>query len=813
MDSKENSSDYRNILKEISDYKYALDESCIVAITDQKGIIKHANYNFCKISKYGYDELIGQDHRIVNSGYHSKDFIRNLWITIANGKIWRGEMKNKAKDGTHYWVDTTIIPFLGEHGKPYQYVAIRSDITSRKIVEENLKKSLKETSDYKYALDESCIVAITDQKGIIKHANDNFCRISKYSPEELIGQDHRIINSGYHPKEFIRNLWVTIANGKIWRGEMKNKAKDGTYYWVDTTIVPFLNEQGKPYQYVAIRDDITDRREVEEKLIESNRLYSFLSSINQSIVHISGEKALLDNACDVAINIGLFKTAWVGFFDEGKLEVVSQGGHVDLLNDIGLFSNQDFRKPELEHTIPGRLLKAAKYVVRNNVQDDPKLGKLKQVYIRHGIRSIIAFPIKKFGKIVGAFAFYSDVLNYFDDKEISLLKEATTDISFALENFEKESKHREAEEQIALSEAKLNEAQTIAQMGNWEIDLNTGINSWSDGLYYILGLEKGTVTPSEEVFLSFIHPDDFNQVSSHIKKTLKKPKGTEFEFRFIRKDGQIRHGSAIARLQLDKNKKPLRLYGVIKDITEKKMAEVEREKLLADILQRNKNLEQFTYIVSHNLRLPVANILGFAEILKDNGLDKEQQSDFLADLITSVEKLDEVVADLNQVLQIAGGIDENREHTGFSELMGNVINSIQNIIRNEDIKIVTDFSAYDSIYTIKSYMHSIFYNLIINSIKYRRKEVPLSITINSKVENGTVKLSFIDNGTGIDLEKNKDKIFGLYKRFHNHVEGKGMGLFMVKNQVETLGGKINVNSKINEGTEFILEFEKNDLSN
>jgi PAS domain S-box-containing protein len=252
-------------IKEISEYKYALDESCIVAITDQKGIIQHANDNFCKISKYSREELIGQDHRIINSGHHPKDFIRSIWTTIANGKIWRGELKNKAKDGTIYWVDTTIVPFLNEEGKPYQYIAIRADITERKRVEENLEKSLKEITDYKYALDESSIIAITDQKGIIQHANDNFCKISKYSRGELIGQDHRIINSGHHPKEFIRNIWATIAKGKIWRGELKNKAKDGTIYWVDTTIVPFLNQDGKPYQYVAIRSDITERKKLEEQ--------------------------------------------------------------------------------------------------------------------------------------------------------------------------------------------------------------------------------------------------------------------------------------------------------------------------------------------------------------------------------------------------------------------------------------------------------------------------------------------------------------------------------------------------------------------
>ena len=249
----------------------------------------------------------------------------------------------------------------------------------------------------------------------------------------------------------------------------------------------------------------------------------------------------------------------------------------------------------------------------------------------------------------------------------------------------------------------------------------------------------------------------------------------------------------------------------IRDITNTKKLEMEREKITNDLIQRNKALEQFTYVVSHNLRAPLANIIGLSSLVRCQENEKSEFCEIIDSIDRSAIKLDEVIKDLNRVLQVNEDFNENIESIILSRLIESIKFSIRNLIEKEHVSIICEFADADQMISLKSFIHSIFYNLILNSIKYRNPGIDPVIKISSNVNNGKLRICYEDNGRGIDTSKYANEIFGLYKRFDTSVEGRGMGLFMVKTQVESLGGNISVQSVVNKGTKFVLEFPQNHL--
>lgn len=412
------------------------------------------------------------------------------------------------------------------------------NITRRKKSEAELQLSLRELSDYKYALDESSIVAITDSRGIIRHVNDNFCKISGYNREELIGKDHRIINSGYHPKSFMIGLWQTISSGKTWRGVIRNRAKQGHYYWVDTTIVPFLDTDGKPVQFIAIRNDVSQRKLAEDQLVQRETF----------------NRGILDSL-------------------HSHIAVIDRSGKI-----VGM--NESWKRFKNAH--PGTVLKDCE--IGDNYFDICTAGAEKgnafAAEARHGIHSVMDgrlgfYTLEYPSHLPGRKCWFSMRVMKFESTE-AMLVISHTEIT----------EQKIAEEDLLHTRKLLTEAQQMAKVGNWNFDVRDNAYFWSQSMRDIHGVNDSFV-PGSGSTIAMVHPDDQQEMMDRVLDAIKKGNPFENVYRIIRADnGEIRIMRGVTDVELDEFGKPVRIFGIVEDITEVRLAQDERDRTMLQLESR-----------------------------------------------------------------------------------------------------------------------------------------------------------------------------------------------------------------------------------
>ncbi len=360
---------------------------------------------------------------------------------------------------------------------------------------------------------------------------------------------------------------------------------------------------------------------------------------------------------------------------------------------------------------------------------------------------------------------------------------------------------RNIQTKLEQSQANLSTIFKSTDIGYILLDMNYSIVAFNESMQDGYANHTDIQLEIGKNFPSILHPNRKEFKISYFEKVIQQKSSIAYEIEH-KNNGLIKFFRIGINPVIDQNS-VIGLCLSAFDITNEKALALESQKTATELIQRNRDLEQFAYILSHNIRAPLANIIGLNSLLQTS-LSCEDQNEVLHSIAQSAEILDGVVKDVSKILRVRREVSELKEEVFFEEITNNIIESIQNVIQEKSVQIRTNFSKLSFCFSLKTYVVSIFQNLIINSIKYSNPAKQPLIEIWSELKGEQILIHFKDNGIGIDMEKNGAYLFGLYKRFHHHVEGKGIGLYMVKSQVLALGGTITATSEVNVGTEFIV---------
>ena len=745
-------------------------------------------------------------------------------------------------------------------------------------LEELLQNNFKEISDYKYALDESAIIAITDHKGIIKKVNNNFCLISKYSEEELIGQDHRIINSGYHPKEFIHNLWQTIATGKIWRGEIKNKAKDGTFYWVDTVIVPFLNEQGNAYQYIASRTDITARKKTEDYLVqrtaqletanselayqdkEKEKRAAELSIANKELAYQNKEKEKRAAELSIANKELAFqndqkeKRAEELVLANKELAYQNQvkekrAAELIIANEELAFQNDEKEKRAAELNIANIELayqndekekRAAELSIANKelaYQNDEKEKRAAELSVAN---KELAFQNKEKEKRAAELGIANKELAFQNDQKEKRAEELdVANKELAYQNKVKEKRAAEliiANEELAFQNhekekraAELNIANIELAFQNEEKEKRAAELSIANEELAFQNEEKEKRAAEKEKRAAelIIANEELAFQNEEKEKRAAELSVANEELAFQNEEKEKRAAElSIANTELAFQNEEKEQRAAELGIANKELAfqNEEKEKRAAELSIANKELEAFTYISSHDLQEPLRKIQIFTAIILEN--EKQSLSE---NGKYNFERIQSAVGTMRQNLDDllsfsrTNTAERKFEKTDLDIILAEVKADLKDTIeeKHATIEATNLCPAYIITFQFRQLMH----NLISNALKFAKPDVPPHIIIKSSITKGSklnnaclndetgqeqfspdknyCHISVGDNGIGFE-PRFSERIFEVFQRLHRKEEyaGTGIGLAIVKKIVENHIGIIKATSQLNKGATF-----------
>ncbi|HEX6915456.1 MAG TPA: PAS domain S-box protein, partial [Chitinophagaceae bacterium] len=634
--------------------------------------------------------------------------------------------------------------------QPDEHLSILTDITERVHAQEALIESETRLRTI-FETEPECIKLLSLSGELLEMNPAGLDMLEAGSLEEARSVPITALINPAHRSRFT-DMLANVAKGETQVIEFEITGLKGTRRWLESNTTPMRDASGEITALLGVTRDVTRRREMEQQLRESNERYELASKATNDVI-------------------------W-----EWRIEQ----------NEV--YYSHAY---EYEFGYPGGQLHPLEVWLRKIYSPDYQR-------VVNSLRAKIEAADTSSWEAEYRYVKANGELAYVYDRGFLILDEEGRPVRF-IGAMQDVTQRRLAEQELRNSNDRFRLVTLATNDVIWDWHLGSNIVTFSDAYEHQFGYPCRQWIAEWE---THIHEEDRERVVLKLQASLRDTENEfwEDEYRFYAADGRILHIYDRGYIVFDENEKAVRLVGAMQDVTARKQAEQERDAASSEILRRNKDLEQFAFIVSHNLRAPVANILGITELLSgDISLPDTDRKTFLEALNASAGKLDMVIRDLSEILYIGKSIEDKKQPVSLSRVVNDISETIQVLLRRENVHIKTDFTAVDEISSFKSYVFSIFNNLITNSIKYRRPDQDPVIEISSERKNGTAIITFRDNGLGIDMERYQQQVFGLYRRFHPSTDGKGMGLFMTKKQIEALGGRIHVDSEVNKGTTFTVE--------
>lgn len=729
-----------------------------VIITNRAGRVTWVNPAFEAISGYTFDEAIGQKPGdLLQCDASQQKAITAMAEAVRNASACEVEIVNRSKTGEQYTVYIELMPIREDGGECTGFMAVETDISERLATQERLSSSLQETQDLMGAIRENAIFSQTDREGVILDVNEAFCEISGYASNELVGLTHAVVNSDTHDAAFWSSMWQTISSGRAWRGEICNRKKSGELYWVDSIIAPLLDARGEIEKFISIRFDITERKQADAELRESElgrkRVYDRLAAVTELGGIGSWEVDLTQDAP---------QPYWDAITKQ--IHEVEPDFQPDLATAINFYAPE--ARPIVEAAVQQGIDNGEPW----GFELPLITGKNNRIWVR-----AVGRALYENGEVVKLLGSFQDI-----------------------------SERRSRQDELTTISTRLEVALGASGIGVWEHDIAANTQYWDKNTYRLFGRDEALEPPDLEEWLVAVEEEDRDRLQREIERALAERDRYFCEYKFIRPDGECRYIRAhgLFRERLDGG---AIFTGVNLDVTDdvRRAEELENQRAEAD--RANEAKSQFIANMSHEIRTPLNGVMGMAQLLMRTQLD-ETQTRHVGTLKTSGQALLDLIEDILDISKIeAGMVDVDREDFDVTQMVTSVSDMVSSLARGKglDVSTAIDPEVITWVSGDKKAIRQVLINIVGNAVKFT-EEGSVSIAVRPFGDD-QVEFAVTDTGPGIPADQ-LDRIFDRFAQVDNSKTrkhgGTGLGLAICRELIQLNGGEVGVDSEYGQGTTF-----------